>query len=252
MSLLYTDGLTKRFGLLTAVDDVDLRIERDEIHSVIGPNGAGKSTLFNLITGLLQPSEGRVYFKDEDITDLPPRQIVHRGISRSFQIADLFEGLTVRENLRIAAQSLDDDHDSFWKRADSLSGPAGTADAILEDIGLTDLAEARADELSHGDRRKLDIGLGVAVEPELFLLDEPTAGMGKEESVKTVRMIQRVSADRGITPVLIEHDLEIVMGISDQITVLSEGGILAHGPPEEIQNDPAVQKAYLGTRGEYA
>ncbi|WP_410767469.1 ABC transporter ATP-binding protein [Haloferax sp. DFSO60] len=252
MSLLYTDGLTKRFGLLTAVNDVDLRIERDEIHSVIGPNGAGKSTLFNLITGLLDPSEGTVYFKDEDITDLPPRQIVRRGISRSFQIADLFEGLTVRENLRIAAQSLDDDHDAFWKRADSLSGPTAAADAILEDIGLTDLADARADELSHGDRRKLDIGLGVAVEPELFLLDEPTAGMGKEESVETVRMIQRVSADRGITPVLIEHDLEIVMGISDQITVLSEGGILANGPPEEIQNDPAVQKAYLGTRGEYA
>ena len=250
MSLLYTEGLTKTFGKLTAVDGVELRVTANEIHSVIGPNGAGKSTLFNLITGLLTPSAGSVHFKDEDITGLPPRQVVRHGISRSFQIADLFEGLTVRENVRIAAQSLHEDQDAVWRHAESLEGPSEVAEAVLEDIGLTELADVRANELSHGDRRKLDIGLAITVDPELFLLDEPTAGMGKEESIETIRMIQHVSEDRGITPVLIEHDLEIVMGISDRITVLNEGAVLANGPPGEIRDDEEVQRAYLGTRGE--
>jgi len=249
MTLLETSGLTRQFGKLVAVDDVDLLIGERDIHAVIGPNGAGKSTLFNLVTGLLAPTRGTIRFKGEDITGLKPHQIVHRGISRSFQIADLFEGLTVEENVRVAAQSLDEHRDSLVRRADSLEEPRRRAREILEDIGLADLAGTRADALSHGDRRKLEIGLTVATDPELFLLDEPTAGMGKEESIQTVRMIRRVADERGITPVLIEHDLEIVMGISDTITVLNEGSVLATGTPDEIRGDEAVQRAYLGTGG---
>lgn len=247
MTFLETDGLTKRFGNLVAVDNVDLRIERGEIHSVIGPNGAGKSTLFNLITGLLEPTSGSIRFKGEDITGLKPYEIVAKGISRSFQIADLFEGLTVEENVRVAAQSLDANRDALWRRADTLETPARATAEILEVIELSDVAETRADALSHGDRRKLEIGLTIATQPELFLLDEPTAGMGKEESIQTVRMIRRVADERDITPVLIEHDLEIVMGISDSITVLNEGAIIATGSSSEIQANEEVQHAYLGT-----
>lgn len=247
MTLLETDGLTKRFGNLVAVDNVDLRIERGEIHSVIGPNGAGKSTLFNLITGLLAPTSGSIRFKGEDITGLKPYEIVAKGISRSFQIADLFEGLTVEENVRVAAQSLDANRDALWRRADTLETPARATAEILDVIELSDVVETRADALSHGDRRKLEIGLTIATQPELFLLDEPTAGMGKEESIQTVRMIRRVADERDITPVLIEHDLEIVMGISDYITVLNEGAIIATGSSSEIQANEEVQHAYLGT-----
>lgn len=246
-TILETRGLTKEFGQLTAVDDVDLQVERREIHSIIGPNGAGKSTLFNLITGLLEPTEGRVFFEDEDITGLPAHQIVRRGISKSFQIADLFDGLTVEENVRIAAQSLEDDKDAVWRRADSLTGATESAESILADVGLLEYADTRASELSHGDRRKLEIGVAIAVDPDLFLLDEPTAGMGKEEAIDTVRMIRRVAEERNFTPVLIEHNLEIVMGISDVLTVLHEGRILASGTPAEIQANQAVQEAYLGT-----
>jgi len=249
MSLLETDGLTKEFGRLVAVDDVDLRIEEGEIHAVIGPNGAGKSTLFNLVTGLFAPTRGTVRFRHEDITGLPPHEIVHRGIGRSFQIADIFEGLSVEENVRVAAQSLDPNREALLRRADTLEEPRRRAEAILADVGLSADAATRAGTLSHGDRRKLDIGLTIATDPDLFLLDEPTAGMGKEESIETVRMIRRVANERDITPVLIEHDLEIVMGIADTITVLKEGAVLATGPPEAIQSNEAVQRAYLGTEG---
>ena len=247
MTILETENLTRRFGELVAVDRMDLRIEEDEISAVIGPNGAGKSTLFNLICGLLSPSEGRIYFRGEDITDLSPHQVTRRGIGRSFQIVDIFEGLTVRENVRLAAQSLDDRHGAVWRSAETLAVPREAADRILADVGLDAVAENRADTLSHGDRRKLDIALTIAIEPALILLDEPTAGMGKEESIETVGMIRELSEQRDITLVLIEHDLEIVMGISDVITVMHEGAKLAAGSPEEIRDNEEVQRAYLGT-----
>jgi branched-chain amino acid transport system ATP-binding protein len=247
MTILETENLTRRFGELVAVDRMDLRIEEDEISAVIGPNGAGKSTLFNLICGLLSPSEGRIYFRGEDITGLSPHQVTRRGIGRSFQIVDLFEGLTVRENVRLAAQSLDDLHEAVWRSAETLAVPRKAADRILADVGLDAVAENRADTLSHGDRRKLDIALTIAIEPALVLLDEPTAGMGKEESFETVGMIRELSEQRDITLVLIEHDLEIVMGISDVITVMHEGAKLAAGSPEEIRDNEEVQRAYLGT-----
>lgn len=247
MTILETRNVTKQFGELTAVNTVDLTVERNEIHSIIGPNGAGKSTLFNCISGLLRPDGGSVYFQGEDITGLPPREIVQRGLSRSFQIEDLFDGLTVRENVRLAAQVLDERNDSIWRRAESLSEPGRKAAEILDDIGLTEHANLRADALSHGDRRKLEIGLAIAVDPDLFLLDEPTAGIDKDGSVQTVKLIQRIADERNITTVLIEHDLEIVMGISDTITVLTEGSVLATGSADEIQADPEVREAYIGT-----
>jgi len=247
MAFLETSGLTKEFGELAAVYEVDLRVEADEIHSVIGPNGAGKSTLFNLVTGLIAPTRGSVTFQDVDITGLKPHEIVRQGISRSFQIVDLFEGLTVEENLRVAAQSLDESRSSPWKRADDLAEPNRVAASILEDIGLREHADVRANALSHGDRRRLDIGMSISTDPEMILLDEPTAGMGKQVSIETVRMIRRVAEERDITPVLIEHDLEIVMGISDSITVLNDGEILAHGTPEEIRENDRVVETYLGT-----
>ena len=247
MTILETEGLTKRFGSLVAVDRMDFAVERDEISAVIGPNGAGKSTLFNLISGLLEPTEGTITFQGEDVTGLSPAQVARRGIGRSFQIVDVFEGLTVRENVRIAAQALDDRRGAVWRRADSLESPLDAANSLLDDVGLDEYADARADALSHGDRRKLDIALTMAIDPELLLLDEPTAGMGKDESIETVRMIRTLSETNDITLVIIEHDLEIVMGVSDVITVMHEGRKLAHGSPDEIRENEQVQQAYLGT-----
>lgn len=249
MSLLETADLTRRFGQLTAVDGMDFAVEAGEISAVIGPNGAGKSTLFNLISGLLRPTSGTITFDGEDITGLSAAQVARRGIGRSFQIVDVFEGLTVLENVRVAAQALDDRHGAIWRHADSLEGPRSAAEAILVDVGLADYADARADALSHGDRRKLDIALTVAIDPELVLLDEPTAGMGKEESIETVRMVRELAEERDLTLVLIEHDLEIVFGISDVVTVMHEGRQLARGTPTEISENEAVQEAYLGTGG---
>lgn len=247
MTVLETDGLTKRFGELVAVDRMDVSVDEGEIHAVIGPNGAGKSTLFNCISGLLEPDDGEVYFQGEDVTGFSPHRIARLGIGRSFQIVDVFEGLTVRENVRIATQFHDDSHGSPWRRAESLTKPLEDAKGIIDDVGLTDQAETRADALSHGDRRKLDIGLTMAVDPEVVLLDEPTAGMGNEESRETIRMIRDVSETRNLTLVLIEHDVEIVLEVSDIITVMHEGARLATGSPEAIADNRDVQQAYLGT-----
>jgi branched-chain amino acid transport system ATP-binding protein len=247
MVILETENLTKQFGRFTAVDNVSLAVQAGNTHSIIGPNGAGKSTLFNLITGLHEPTGGSVLFKGEDIARLSPRQIVKRGISRSFQIVDLFEGLTVEENVRIAAQSLDDRQGAPFRHADTLTDTNERAARIVDDVEMREHIDTRASALSHGDRKKLEIGLGIAVEPELFLLDEPTAGMGEEESVETVRMVREVAADQEITPVFIEHDPEIVMEISDVVTVLHEGAVLEQGTPAEIKASEDVQRAYLGT-----
>ena len=245
--MLETRNLTKKFGELTAVDSVDLDVDRDGIHAVIGPNGAGKSTLFHLLTGYLDPTEGEIYYDGEEITDLEPRKIVRKGISRSFQINDLFEGLTVTENLQIATQSLDERRNSMWRRADSLSTTIEKTEALMADLELAEFADTRADALSHGDQRKLEIGLAIAVEPDLLLLDEPTAGMGSEESRKMVRLIQRITDERDIKMIVIEHDIEMVMQLSDRITVLHGGAILAEGDPETVQADESVQEAYIGT-----
>ncbi|GAB6878165.1 ABC transporter ATP-binding protein [Halorubrum gandharaense] len=244
--MLETRNLTKKFGELTAVSDVNLSIDREGIHSIIGPNGAGKSTLFHLLTGYLEPTTGDVRFQGENIEGLPPRKVVKRGISRSFQISDLFDGLTVTENLQIATQALDDGRNSPWRNANSLPSTE-RADELLRELDLASVADNRADALSHGERRKLEVGLAIAVEPDLMLLDEPTAGMGKEGSVQMVETIQRIATERDIKLIMIEHDIEIVMDISDRITVLNQGAVLTEGVPSDIRSNEAVQEAYIGT-----
>lgn len=250
MTILETTNLTKSFGKLVAVDGVDLTVEAGTIHSVIGPNGAGKSTLFNLITGLYEPTDGTVTFDGTDITGRDPDEIVRLGIARSFQTSDVFPAMTVRENVLTAAQAADDRKRSIRLKADSLDAVTERAESALEDLGLEPYADTVARNLSHGDRRKLEIALTVVNDPAVLLLDEPAAGMGKEESLELTRLIERITDERGITVMLIEHDIEIVMGISDRITVLQAGQIIADGTPEEVGNDETVRKAYLGTGDE--
>jgi len=246
MSILETDGLVKEFGELAAVADVSIEVDEGEIRSIIGPNGAGKSTLFNLISGLMAPTAGTVHFDGEDITGLHPHEITSRGIARSFQITDIFGSLTVYENVRLACQAGDDRRNSMWRHADDLDKVNDTADRILDDIGLADLAGGPAKDLAYGDQRKLEIGLAVANDPKLLMLDEPTAGMGQEDTESTIQLVRRLAQERNFTLLLIEHDLEIVMSISDRITVLTGGAVIAEGPPERIREDERVQEAYIG------
>lgn len=247
-TILETEDLTRRFGELVAVDGVNLTIERGEFRSVIGPNGAGKTTLFDLVTGVLSPSAGQVQFDGEDVTRLAPHERVHRGIGRSFQLTTVFGGLSVRENVRVAAQSV---HDGSMSIKERLFRPTRTFDAVnertdevLSRVGIADYADERAATLAYGDRRRLELGIVLATDPDLVLLDEPTAGMSREETHTTMDLIGEALSDR--TLLLIEHDIDLVMDVSDRISVLDRGRMLASGTPEEIADDEDVQAAYLG------
>ena len=247
-AVLETDGLTKRFGELTAVDHVDLAIEAGEFRSVIGPNGAGKTTLFNCITGALSATEGTVWFHGEDITNLSSHERVRRGLGRSFQITNVFGGLAVRENVRLAAQSIFREgisgRDAMFRDKNSFGDISTRTDEVLDRIGLASHADERAETLAYGDQRRLEIGIVLATDPELVLLDEPTAGMSSEETRATMDLIEDVLANRSL--LLIEHDIDLVMRVSDQITVLTRGEVLAEGTPTEIAEDDNVRDAYLG------
>jgi branched-chain amino acid transport system ATP-binding protein len=247
-AILRTDGLTKRFGELTAVDGVDLEVADGEFRSVIGPNGAGKTTTFNLITGALSPTEGTVVFDGEDVTAVSPHRRVRRGLGRSFQITNVFGGLTVRENVRLAAQSVHDDElsarESLFGDKDGFEDISDRTTEVLDQIGLRDRADELAETLAYGDQRRLEIGLVLATDPQLVMLDEPTAGMSSEETRATMDLIDEVLADRSL--MLIEHDIDLVMRVSDRITVLNRGEVLATGTPEEIAENEAVRDAYLG------
>ena len=246
--ILRTENLTKRFGQFTATADIDLEIKRGEFRSIIGPNGAGKTTLFNLVTGALPVTDGHIYFDGEEITDLSPPERVRRGIGRSFQISNIFGGLTVRENVRLAAQSISRNEynfiESLFKTTDQYDGMNERTDDVLNRIGLMQIADERANALAYGDKRRLEIGVVLATDPEIVLFDEPTAGMSVEETRKTIELIEEVLVDQ--TLLIIEHDIELVMELSDRITVLNHGEILAEGTPEEITEDQRVQDAYLG------
>jgi branched-chain amino acid transport system ATP-binding protein len=247
-TVLETDGLTKRFGELTAVDNVSLSIEAGEFRSVIGPNGAGKTTTFNLITGALMPTEGTVRFKGEDITAMAPHNRVRRGLGRSFQITNVFGGLSVRENVRVAAQSVHDDDinpaAAMFRDKNNFSDITDRTTEVLEQVGLRDRAEEKAETLAYGDQRRLEIGLVLATDPDLVMLDEPTAGMSSEETESTMELISDVLADQSL--MLIEHDIDLVMRVSDRITVLTRGQELATGSPDAITNNQDVRDAYLG------
>ncbi len=247
-----TEDITRKFGELLAVDGVNLAVERGEFRSVIGPNGAGKTTLFNLATGALAPTSGVVRFDGEDVTALPPHERVRRGLGRSFQITNVFGGLTVRENVRLAAQAVHDGElstlDRLFRSKDRFEPINTDTEAVLDRIGLAGQADERAGALAYGDRRRLEIGLVLATDPEVVLLDEPTAGMSVDETRATMDLIGEVLADR--TLLLIEHDIDLVMDVSDRVTVLHRGEELATGTPGEIAADRDVREAYLGGGGE--
>ena len=251
-AVLRTENLTRRFGELVAVDDVNLAVREGEFRSIIGPNGAGKTTLFNLVSGAMAPTEGRVVFAGEDVTGLGPHERVRRGMGRSFQISNVFGGLTVRENVRLAAQSVVEGtfgpYEALLKPTGGFPEVLARTDEVLSRIDLDDQAGTVADALAYGDRRRLEIGIVLATDPELVLLDEPTAGMSGDETRETIDLIREVLAEK--TLVLVEHDIDLVMELSDTITVLHYGRILAEGTPEEIAASDEVQEAYLGGGGE--
>ncbi|ELZ88705.1 ABC transporter ATP-binding protein [Haloferax sulfurifontis] len=243
---LGTDGLTRRFGGHVAVDRVDLAVSKGELRSIIGPNGAGKTTLFNVLTNALTPSEGRVYYDGTDITDVPQYERPHMGLVRSFQSNQLFESKTTLENVRIVAQTIEQGSFAFDFFRDGRRVAEERAYRILDQVGLTSLAEETATNLSHGDQRRLSIAMALATDPSVLLLDEPTSGMGPTETEETAEMIQSIQSELGLTLLLIEHDMSIVLSMSDRISVLDRGKIIATGEPDAIRDDDAVQKAYLG------
>jgi branched-chain amino acid transport system ATP-binding protein len=239
-------GLRKEFGGLVAVNDVDLRVRSGDLHAIIGPNGAGKTTLFNLLTGTLKPTRGTVVFKGQDITSVPLHRRVHLGIGRSFQITNIFPNLTVLENVRLAAQALGHDSLKFWMNFRRYHRYIATAMDALAEVGLANKAAMLAGTLPHGDQRKLELAILLASDPELLLLDEPTAGMATEQVPALMETIQRIQRSTHKTIMLVEHNMNVVMNVSDRITVMHQGAVLAEGTPAEIARNETVQRAYLG------
>ncbi len=241
--VLETRDLTKCFGALTAIGGVSLKIGSG-IHSIIGPNGAGKTTLFNLLTGFLRPDRGQVFFQGNEITDLPPFAISHLGLARSFQITSIFPDLTVYENVRIAVQSRLRASYNFLRPYIGLKGVAEKTEKVLEQVGLSQWAGTMGKTLPYGLQRCLDMGIALATDPQLILLDEPTSGMSIEDIGRILDLTQEISQQ--IPMIIIEHNIDIVLSISDVITVLYQGTVLSQGTPSEIRSDQQVQKAYLG------
>lgn len=250
-TVLKTEDLRKQFGDLVAVDDVSLEIEGDDITSIIGPNGAGKTTFYNLLTGVLQPTSGSIWLRKDgdlaEITDAPPHEVARSGLSRSYQITNVFEGLTVRENLQVARIS----HEG---RTLDLRSRAGADEQLNEDVeelltltNLSEMADRSCDELSHGEKRSVEIALALAIDPTVFLLDEPTAGMNPTETTEIVDLIRQLDQDIDTTFVVTEHNMDVVTDISDRIVVLAEGAVLADGDPQDVLTDERVTEAYLGS-----
>lgn len=241
--ILETRGLEKDFGGIKAVSQVDFKLPKGVIRSIIGPNGAGKTTFFNLLAGRLKPTAGRIIYRGRDITTLPQHKVCRLGLTKSHQITSIFPKLSVFENVRLAAQ-MRVTRFNFWGRYDRLPQANAKASEILDEIGLSDKKDVVATNLSYGDQRYLEIGITLATEPQILLLDEPTAGMTPAETQDTVKLVKKLS--KNLTIVIVEHDMSVVMGISDSITVLHNGFILAEGSPEEIHNNQDVQRVYLG------
>ncbi|MDW3119074.1 MAG: ABC transporter ATP-binding protein [Roseovarius pacificus] len=243
--VLTAKGLTKVFGGIRAVDNVDLSVRRNSIHALIGPNGAGKTTCFNLLTKFLTPSKGTIIYEGEDVTNLAPAAIAQKGLVRSFQISAVFGGMTVLENVRLALQrpvhgrSFD-----FWRSSKCLNSLEDEAVQLLKDVGLEDFLHDRAADLPYGRKRALEIATTLALDPRLLLLDEPLAGMGQEDIGRTSDLIKRVAETR--TVLMVEHNLSVVATLSDRITVLARGAVLAEGSYAEVSEDPAVVEAYIG------
>jgi branched-chain amino acid transport system ATP-binding protein len=246
VSLLQVKNVSKHFGSLVAVSDVSMTVEPGELRAVIGPNGAGKTTFFNLITGFFRPTSGNIIFNGEDITGLLPARRVWRGVARTFQITEVFPELTVHENLRIPVEVASGFRLQPWLSRENDAKIRARVGELLEMGGLTDKAARLVGELAHGDQRSTEIMMAIALNPRLLLLDEPTAGMGDQETYEITQLIHRLHKDNKLTIVLIEHDMRVVFHLADRITVLDQGGFLAEGTPPEIAANEAVQTAYLG------
>ncbi|HUC70871.1 MAG TPA: ABC transporter ATP-binding protein [Stellaceae bacterium] len=242
--ILRTEGLTVRFGGLTALDNVDFAIAANQLRAVIGPNGAGKSTFFNCLTGVLRPSAGQIRFNGEDITGLAPDRVSQKGIARSYQITNILPNATTLENARIAAQSRRHGW-SLLTHYRSHRDIIEKAEAALAAVGLLAKADVLAANLSHGEQRNLEIAIALATEPKLLCLDEPTAGMSATETQETIELVRRIGHD--LTIVIVEHDMQVVMELAHRITVLHYGRILAEGTPAEIQQNSRVLEVYLKT-----
>jgi len=246
VSLLRVEDVSQHFGNLVAVDHVSLDVDEGELRAVIGPNGAGKTTFFNLISGFFPPTSGRIVFDGRDVTALPPHVRVARGMARTFQVTEIFPELTVRENLRVPVEVAGGFRLRPWLTRDDADEMRARVSELLGMGGLTDKADRLVGELSHGDQRATEIMMALALKPRLLLLDEPTAGMGDQETYDITRLIRRLHKDQRLTIVLIEHDMRVVFHLADRIMVLGEGHVLAEGSPDQIANDEKVQAAYLG------
>lgn len=244
MALLETQNVTKSFGALAAVSEANLQVEAGKVHSIIGPNGAGKTTLFNLLAGIFPPTSGTILFEGRDISALKLHERAKIGIGRSYQVTSIFPELTVHENVRLAVQSKALRRVSLFKPAGRLKDIAEKADRILEEMGIADYRNQIASTIPYGCQRSLDVGIALATDPKLLLLDEPTSGMSPEDTVKMIGLVERIS--QNYTIALIEHHMKVVMSISDMITVFSQGMVIAKGSPEEIQRNEDVRRAYLG------
>lgn len=241
---LRTEGLTKDFRGFRAVSSVDLEVAEGTVHALVGPNGAGKTTLFNLLTGFLKPTSGRITVFGDDVTGMAPERITRHGVARSFQITSLFENLTPREHVEIALQGLTNQGLKFWRSEKLLGRRRDEVDRLLAEVGLTELADKPTGLMAYGQKRALELALVLAVEPRLLLLDEPTAGMGIEDVDRTIELVRRIAEGR--TVVFVDHNMHVVAHLADRVTVLQQGSVLAEGPYDEVRADPRVITAYLG------
>jgi branched-chain amino acid transport system ATP-binding protein len=245
MAILETHSLTKSFGALTAVNAVSLRIEAGTLHSIIGPNGAGKTTLFNLLTGTFAPTSGTLFFEGKDITGTPSHRIAHLGLARSFQRTNVFPAFSLFDNVWVAAFARSRSRRGLtWRRTDSYPEATERARAALDDVGLGGKANQLAREISHGEQRQLELAIALAAAPHVLLLDEPAAGLSPEETRNMVALVRTLKGR--YTIVLIEHKMDIIMNVSDRISVMHFGSLIAEGTPAEIQRNPDVRRAYLG------
>jgi branched-chain amino acid transport system ATP-binding protein len=245
MSFLVANGLSKSFGAFQAVGDVDLSVEKGERRALIGPNGAGKTTLFNLLTGMLAPDRGTVHVGGRSLTGLRPHDIAAAGLTRAFQVTSIFGRLTVRQNVQAALLAVSGGTRRLW--GDGWRSHRLEADALLAEVGLADVADVAARTISHGDQRALELAIAIALDPVVLLLDEPTAGMAPAETAHAMALIRRVIEERSITLLFCEHDMDVVFGTADRVTVMHQGRVLVEGEPEEIRGHPQVQEVYLGT-----
>jgi branched-chain amino acid transport system ATP-binding protein len=246
VTLLQVDGASKRFGNLVAIDSVSLTIEPGELRAIIGPNGAGKTTFFNLISGLFAPTSGAIVFDGRDVTALAPQKRVAQGMARTFQVTEIFPDLSAADNIRVAVEIAAGYRLRPWLGRAARAGVEERVVELLAMGGLLEKGRTRVGALSHGDQRAAEIMMSLALRPRLLMLDEPTAGMGDQETYDIARLVRRLHRQAGLTIMLIEHDMRVVFNLADRIMVLAEGRVLAEGTPEEIAGSDKVQAAYLG------